>query len=130
VVAGDGDPETHYNLGVAFREMGLLDEAIAEFQKVCTAIDRGHAFSQTVQTYTWLAQCFLDKEFPNPPSTGMKSRCASPDSMRRPHGHQLRVGSACESAQDRPAALRHFTNVYSANIDYRDVGRAHSGSKS
>ena len=50
VVAGDGDPETHYNLGVAFREMGLLDEAIAEFQKVCTAIDRGHAFSQTVQT--------------------------------------------------------------------------------
>jgi len=31
------------------------------------------------------------------------------------------LGSACESAQDRPAALRHFTNVYSANIDYRDV---------
>src|SRR5262249_39682193 len=29
------DPETHYNLGVAFREMGLLDEAIGEFQKVC-----------------------------------------------------------------------------------------------
>src|SRR5208282_6341652 len=30
VAAGDDDPETHYNLGVAFREMGLLDEAIAE----------------------------------------------------------------------------------------------------
>src|SRR5207248_6264342 len=28
----DEDPETHYNLGVAFREMGLLDEAIGEFQ--------------------------------------------------------------------------------------------------
>src|SRR5215813_15066759 len=27
------DPETHYNLGVAFREMGLLDEAIGELQK-------------------------------------------------------------------------------------------------
>src|SRR2546426_894781 len=28
------DPEKRYNLGVAFREMGLLDEAIGEFQKV------------------------------------------------------------------------------------------------
>src|ERR1019366_8850118 len=61
VIAGDDDPEMHYNLGVAFREMGLLDEAIADLQKVCTAIDRGKAFSQPVQTYTWLAQCFLDK---------------------------------------------------------------------
>ena len=64
VAAGDDDPETHYNLGVAFREMGLLDEAIAELQKVCTAIDRGKPFAQPVQTYTWLAQCFLDKGVP------------------------------------------------------------------
>ncbi len=27
------DYETHYNLGIAFKEMGLLEEAIAEFQK-------------------------------------------------------------------------------------------------
>src|SRR6185295_11940287 len=30
---GDSDYETHYSLGIAFREMGLLEEAIAEFQK-------------------------------------------------------------------------------------------------
>ncbi len=41
------DPETHYNLGVAFREMGLLDEAIGELQKVCQAVDRGHSFPAT-----------------------------------------------------------------------------------
>ena len=58
------DPETHYNLGVAFREMGLLDEAIAELQKVCQSVDRGHPFPQLMQTYTWLAQCFLDKSVP------------------------------------------------------------------
>src|SRR5205807_9747147 len=55
------NPETHYNLGVAFREMGLLDDAIGELQKVCQLVDRGHPFSQLMQTYTWLAQCFLDK---------------------------------------------------------------------
>ena len=32
--AEEEDLETHYNLGVAYREMGLLEEAISEFQKV------------------------------------------------------------------------------------------------
>src|SRR5262249_54408208 len=50
------DPETHYNLGIAFKEMGLLDEAIGELQKVCHSLERGNSFSQPVQAYTWLAQ--------------------------------------------------------------------------
>ena len=33
------DYEAHYDLGVAFKEMGLLDEAIAEFQKALRAPD-------------------------------------------------------------------------------------------
>jgi tetratricopeptide (TPR) repeat protein len=34
---GAEDSQAHYDLGVAFREMGLLDEAIAEFQKALRA---------------------------------------------------------------------------------------------
>jgi len=122
VAAAEDDPETHYNMGVAFREMGLLDEAIAELQKVCAAIDRGHPFAQTVQTYTWLAQCFRDKGVPeaaipwyekalNVPGLDNEARVAI----------NYELGSACEKAQDKSAALRHFTYVYGANIDYRDV---------
>jgi tetratricopeptide (TPR) repeat protein len=33
------DYQAHYDLGVAFKEMGLLDEAIAEFQKALRATD-------------------------------------------------------------------------------------------
>ncbi|HYF39492.1 MAG TPA: tetratricopeptide repeat protein [Gemmatimonadales bacterium] len=33
------DYQSHYDLGVAFKEMGLLDEAIAEFQKALRAAD-------------------------------------------------------------------------------------------
>jgi tetratricopeptide (TPR) repeat protein len=122
VIAGDDDPETHYSLGVAFREMGLLDEAIAEFQKVCHAIDRGKAFSQPVQTYTWLAQCFLDKGVPDAAIHWYEKALGIPgldQEARLAINYEL--GSACETAHDKPAALRHFTDVYGANIDYRDV---------
>ncbi|MGA7633230.1 MAG: tetratricopeptide repeat protein [Terriglobales bacterium] len=122
VAAGDDDPETHYNLGVAFREMGLLDEAIAELQKVCTSIDRGKAFTQPVQTYTWLAQCFLDKGVPQAAIRWYEKALNIPgldDEARVAINYEL--GSACETAQDKPAALRHFTSVYGSNIDYRDV---------
>ena len=122
VMAGDDDPETHYNLGVAFREMGLLDEAIAELQKVCTAIDRGKAFTQPVQTYTWLAQCFIDKGVPEAAIRWYEKALGITgldDETRLAINYEL--GSASETAQDKPAALRYFTNVYGANIDYRDV---------
>jgi tetratricopeptide (TPR) repeat protein len=122
VAAGDDDPETHYNLGVAFREMGLLDEAIAELQKVCNSIERGKPFAQPVQTYTWLAQCFLDKGVPNAAIPWYEKALALPgldDEARVAINYEL--GSACETADDKPAALRYFTSVYGANIDYRDV---------
>jgi pilus assembly protein FimV len=122
VATAEEDPETHYNLGVAFREMGLLDEAIAELQKVCGSIDRGHAFGQTVQTYTWLAQCFLDKGVPQAAIRWYEKALGIPglDAEARV-AINYELGSACESAQDKPGALRHFTYVYGANIDYRDV---------
>lgn len=122
VATADEDPETHYNLGVAFREMGLLDEAIAELQKVCTAIDRGHPFTQSVQTYTWLAQCFLDKGVPQAAIRWYEKALNIPglDSEARV-AINYELGSACETAHDKPGALRHFTYVYGANIDYRDV---------
>ncbi len=122
VVAGDDDPETHYNLGVAFREMGLLDEAIAELQKVCAAIDRGKAFAQPVQTYTWLAQCFLDKGVPEAAIRWYEKalNIAGLDGESR-LAINYELGSAYETALDKPAALRHFTDVYGTNIDYRDV---------
>jgi tetratricopeptide (TPR) repeat protein len=116
------DPETHYNLGVAFREMGLLDEAIAELQKVCQAVDRGHPFPQLMQTYTWLAQCFLDKNVPE-----AAIRWYERALKLKGIGEETKVAlnyelaSAYESAGNKPAALNHFMEVYGSNIDYRDV---------
>jgi tetratricopeptide (TPR) repeat protein len=118
----EGDPETHYNLGVAFREMGLLDEAIGELQKVCQAVDRGHPFAQVMQTYTWLAQCFLDKGVPEAAIRWYERALKLPD-MDDDTSMALHyeLGSAYETAANKPAALNHFMEVYGSNIDYRDV---------
>ncbi|MGA2100720.1 MAG: tetratricopeptide repeat protein [Candidatus Sulfotelmatobacter sp.] len=122
VANADEDPETHYNLGIAFREMGLLDEAIGELQKACQSFDRGHPFPQIMQTYTWLAQCFLEKGVPeaavrwyekalNVPGIDGETRVAL----------NYELASAYETAGDKPSALKHFMDVYGSNIDYRDV---------
>jgi tetratricopeptide (TPR) repeat protein len=116
------DPETHYNLGIAFKEMGLLDEAIGELQKVCHAVDRGANFSQPIQALTWLAQCLVDKGAPEAavrwyqkalqlPGLDNGSRCAI----------YYDLATAYEAYGDKKSALANFMEVYGSNIDFRDV---------
>jgi len=123
VATSEEDPETHYNLGVAFREMGLLDEAIGELQKVCQAVEHGNPFPQVMQTYTWLAQCFLDEGVPQAAVRWYEQALKLPtiDQETRTALH-YELASSYEAAGDRDAALRHFMEVYGSNIDYRDVG--------
>jgi pilus assembly protein FimV len=116
------DPETHYNLGIAFKEMGLLDEAIGELQKVCHAMDRGNEFSQPIQAYTWLAQCLVDKGAPEAAVRWYNKALQL---------HGLDDGSRCaiyydlalayEASGDRKSALANYMEVYGSNIDFRDV---------
>jgi tetratricopeptide (TPR) repeat protein len=122
VASADEDPETHYNLGIAFREMGLLDEAIGELQKACQSFDRGHPFPQIMQTYTWLAQCFLEKGVPEAAVRWYDRALQVPtiDGETRV-ALNYELASAYETAGDKPAALKHFMDVYGSNIDYRDV---------
>lgn len=120
--AGDEDPETHYNLGVAFREMGLLDEAIGELQKVVQAVEHGHPFAQMIQTYTWLAQCFLDKGVPEVAVRWYEKALKLPSlDQETKTALYYELGASFETAGNRPAALSNFLEAYGSNIDYRDV---------
>ncbi len=122
IASADEDPETHYNLGIAFREMGLLDEAIGELQKACQSFDQGHPFPQIMQTYTWLAQCFLEKGVPEAAIRWYDKALNVPtiDGETRVALH-YELASAYETSGDKPSALKHFMDVYGNNIDYRDV---------
>src|SRR5262249_37690353 len=118
----DSDPETHYNLGIAFKEMGLLDEAIGELQKVCHAVDRGNPFSQPIQAYTWLAQCLVDKGAPEAAVRWYQRALklsGLDDSSRCAIYYDL--AAAYEASGDDKSALANFMEVYGSNIDFRDV---------
>jgi tetratricopeptide (TPR) repeat protein len=52
---GDEDSETHYNLGIAYKEMGLIDDAIKEFQ---TSKNDPKRF---MQSSTMLGVCYVEK---------------------------------------------------------------------
>lgn len=116
------DPETHYNLGVAFKEMGLLDEAIGELQKVCLTVERGTPFSQAMQAYTWLADCFLQKGVPEAAirwyEKALKTKIVDDEVATAIH---YELACAYEAAGNKGSALNHFMEVYGTNIDYRDV---------
>jgi tetratricopeptide (TPR) repeat protein len=118
----DEDLETHYNLGIAFREMGLLEEAIGEFQKVAKANDRGKMFRYAMQCSTLLGLAFMEKGQPNIAAIWYERALTTPgiDSESK-LALRYDLGVAQESAGDLEAALKSFSQVYAVNIDYRDV---------
>jgi pilus assembly protein FimV len=118
----DEDLETHYNLGIAYREMGLLDEAIGEFQKVAKAVQKGKPFRYEMNCSVMLGLSFMDKGEPKVASLWYKRALQVPG-LEEESALALRydLGLALESAGESDAALDSFRQVYAANIDYRDV---------
>lgn len=116
------DTETHYNLGVAFREMGLLDEAIGEFQKVVKGAGKGKYPPNFLQCCSLLAICFMDKKMPAVAVKWYLRALEAPGLDEEGIlALQYDLGLAYEMAGDTRTALEKFTEVYSQNIDFRDV---------
>jgi tetratricopeptide (TPR) repeat protein len=116
------DLETHYNLGIAYREMGLLDEAIGEFQKVAKAVKEGKAFRYAMNCATLLAVCFTDKGEPRIAAMWYQEALELPG-LEQETILALRydLGVSLDMAGEADAALDNFRQVYAMNIDYRDV---------
>ncbi len=116
------DLETHYNLGIAYREMGLLEEAIGEFQRVAKAVQAGRPFRYAMQCCILLALCFMEKNQPKAAALWYE-RALRTAGLDQETEIALRydLGVALEQAGDARGALDCFLQVYAMNIDYRDV---------
>ncbi|MFB3922360.1 MAG: tetratricopeptide repeat protein [Terriglobia bacterium] len=120
--ADEEDPDKHYNLGVAFREMGLLDEAIGEFQKVVKGAQKDKFPPNFLQACSLLAVCFTDKGMPAIAAKWYLRALETPGlDDESVLALQYDLGVAYEQAGDTRTALEKFSEVYSQNIDFRDV---------
>jgi tetratricopeptide (TPR) repeat protein len=116
------DLETHYNLGIAYREMGLLEEAIGEFQRVAKEMQAGRAFRYAMQCCTLLGLTFIDKGQPKIAAMWYERALQTPGlDLETILALRYDLGMAQELAGDTRAALDSFQQVYAMNIDYRDV---------
>jgi tetratricopeptide (TPR) repeat protein len=118
----EDDPEANYNLGVAYWEMNLLDEAIGEFQKVVKGAGVGTRPPNYLQTCTMLATCFMEKGLAGQAVQWYSRALETPDLDEETWlALQYDLGVAYERAGNLPRALERFSEIYSQNNNFRDV---------
>lgn len=110
------DFESHYDLGIAFREMGLLDEAIGSFQKAARGPD------QLVRASEAIGQCFMDKGDAGVTVTVLERLLRThglPDSQLV--GVLYLLGRAAESLSRESEAAGYYQRVLAVQIGFRDA---------
>ncbi len=109
------DYQSHYDLAIAYKEMGLLDEAIAQFQKALGSP------SNHLPTYEALGQCFLDKGKFTLASSILGRALNEPASEDQLIGVLYLLGRAAEAQGHPDEALGYYQRVFVLDIQFRDV---------
>lgn len=111
-----GDVKAHYDLGTAFKEMGLLDEAITEFQQALRADGKNLA------TYEVLGQCFMDKGQPEVAVRSLTMATQMPFEVEDELlGIYYYLGRAHETLGNSGDAVEFYEKVFALDINFQDV---------
>ena len=110
------DYETHYNLGIAYKEMELYDEAIQEFRLTAREPKRALECADLV------GLCYLAKGQPEQAIQDLQSGLAvqghPPDAY---HAVRYDLGTAFEAVGDLPRALEQFEILHSEGARFLDI---------
>jgi tetratricopeptide (TPR) repeat protein len=120
--SANGDYETHYNLGLAYKEMDLFEDALEEFQIAATLTSPGDGSPRYLQCCNLLGHCFMQTGVPEVAVKWLTKGLNVPnisDEERIALTYEL--GAAYEQAGDLDRALESFTEVYGVNVSYRNV---------
>jgi len=126
-VAEEGDEvgedyETHYNMGTAYKEMDLIDEAIQEFQTSASLVKPGDGTSRFLQCCNLLGHCFMQKGMPEAAVIWFKKGLSAPGHSEDEYqALRYELGAAFEQLGDYKQAREFYTEVYGVDVSYREV---------
>lgn len=110
------DFQTHYDLGVAFKEMGLLDEAIAEFQKALRAPEG------RLRTSEALGSAFYEKgQFAVAEAILRRAVDGLPGADDQKLGLLYWLGRSAEAQQKGPDARAFYERALAVDIRFQDA---------
>lgn len=113
---GEGDYDTRYNLGIAYKEMGLVDEAIAEFQLAAKDPKR------SLECSSMIGICFMEKGMADVAvqwyERGLQVPGRAPEEYR---GLRYDLGMAWEASGDLAKAKATFGDLVREDPSFRDA---------
>jgi tetratricopeptide (TPR) repeat protein len=116
------DFETHYNMGTAYKEMDLMDEAIVEFQTCASLVKPGDGTSRFLQCCNMLGHCFIHKGMPEAAVLWFKKGLSAPGHSEDEYqALRYELASAYEELGDLKQARDFYTEVYGVDVSYREV---------
>lgn len=120
--SADGDYETHYNLGIAYKEMELLDEAVEQFQAAAAMTSPRDGTPRYLQCCNMLGHCFMSKGMPRLAVMWFKKGLEAPGHTEDEY-QALRydLGTSYEQLGELDKAIDVFSEVYGISISYRGV---------
>ena len=112
----DDDYRTHYDLGIAYKEMGLIEESIAQFEQAVRSPEYGR------EAYTMLALCHHQRD-----DLDAAARCyrlaidSSPSDGEALNSLRYELAELLLNTGDRAGALDEFRHLQQADPSFRDV---------
>jgi len=111
----ENDAETHYDLGLAYKEMGLLDEAIKAFEKALRAPGR------EVSCRVMIGMCHRDMNNQSEAIMQFKQGLHAEPQERERQSLHFEIGMTYEAMADYPEALYYFEMVTKRDPGFADA---------
>jgi len=109
------DHQAHYDLGIAFKEMGLFDEAISEFQKALRAPQ------VRLRTSEALGEVFFEQGRPAVAETVLRGVENSAEGDAEKIGVLYWLGRALEAQGKHQDAVGYYQRIIAVDIGFRDA---------
>ncbi|HUS33291.1 MAG TPA: tetratricopeptide repeat protein, partial [Kofleriaceae bacterium] len=113
----ESDAETHYDLGLAYKEMGLFDDAVKAFEKVLRAPGR------EIQCRVMIGVCFREQGNPNEAIQHFKQGLHANGSDRERLSLYYEIGVTYEAMGDYGEALYYFEAVVKRDPHFADAAQ-------